>query len=178
MSRIKDIEKKVINILDNIEDNEKRAKAIAHLHGVSLSAVIIAKTDNGLSAECTVTVIQPVTSIALNTTSAILKIGETKNLVATTSPITASNTKVEWSSSDIKVASVSATGVITAKGKGTCTITCTAIDGYGAKKTCSVTVIQPVTSIALNATTASLRVGETKNLTATVSPTTANNTKV
>ncbi len=43
MSRIKDIEKKVINILDNIEDNEKRAKAIAHLHGVSLSAVIIAK---------------------------------------------------------------------------------------------------------------------------------------
>ncbi len=142
------------------------------------TAVIIAKTDNGLSAECTVTVIQPVTSIALNTTSAILKIGETKNLTATTSPTTASNTKVEWSSSDIKVASVSATGVITAKGKGTCTITCTAIDGYGAKKTCSVTVIQPVTSIALNATTASLRVGETKNLTATVSPTTANNTKV
>ena len=43
MSRIKDIEKKVINILDNIKDSEKRAKAIAHLHGVSLSAVIIAK---------------------------------------------------------------------------------------------------------------------------------------
>jgi uncharacterized protein len=43
MSRIKDIEKKVISILDNIEDGEKRAKAIAHLHGVSLSAVIIAK---------------------------------------------------------------------------------------------------------------------------------------
>ena len=43
MSRIKDIEKKVICILNNIEDNEKRAKAIAHLHGVSLSAVIISK---------------------------------------------------------------------------------------------------------------------------------------
>ena len=46
MSRIKDIEKKVINILDNIKDSEKRAKAIAHLHGVSLSAVIIAKNVN------------------------------------------------------------------------------------------------------------------------------------
>ena len=43
MSRIKDLEKKVYNILENIEDNEKRAKAVAHLHGVSLAAVIIAK---------------------------------------------------------------------------------------------------------------------------------------
>ena len=43
MSRIKDLEKKVYNILENIEDNEKRAKAVAHLHGVSLAAVILAK---------------------------------------------------------------------------------------------------------------------------------------
>ena len=43
MSRIKDLEKKVINILNNLEDSEKRAKAMAHLHGVSLAAVIIAK---------------------------------------------------------------------------------------------------------------------------------------
>jgi HD superfamily phosphodiesterase len=43
MSRIKELEKKVINILNNIEDGEKRAKAVAHLHGVSLAAVILAK---------------------------------------------------------------------------------------------------------------------------------------
>ena len=43
MSRIKDLEKKVHNILEKLEDNDKRAKAIAHLHGVSLAAVIIAK---------------------------------------------------------------------------------------------------------------------------------------
>ena len=43
MSRIKDLEKKIINILNNLEDSEKRAKAMAHLHGVSLAAVIIAK---------------------------------------------------------------------------------------------------------------------------------------
>ena len=142
------------------------------------TVVITAKTDNGINAECTITVIQPVTSIALNATSAILKIGETKDLIATASPATADNTKVEWSSSNANVATVSSKGVVTAKGIGTCTITCTAIDGYGAKKICYVTVIQPVTSIALNATTASLRVGETKSLFATVSPTTANNTKV
>ena len=44
MSRIKDLQKKVHKILkDNMDDNQKRAAAIAHLHGVSLAAVMIAK---------------------------------------------------------------------------------------------------------------------------------------
>ena len=44
MSRIKDLQKRVHKILkDNMEDNQKRAAAIAHLHGVSLAAVMIAK---------------------------------------------------------------------------------------------------------------------------------------
>jgi len=44
MSRIKDLQKRVHKILkDSIDDNQKRASAIAHLHGVSLAAVIIAK---------------------------------------------------------------------------------------------------------------------------------------
>ena len=44
MSRIKDLQKKVHKILkDNMDDNQKRASAIAHLHGVSLAAVMIAK---------------------------------------------------------------------------------------------------------------------------------------
>ena len=44
MSRIKDLQKRVHKILkDNMDDNQKRAAAIAHLHGVSLAAVMIAK---------------------------------------------------------------------------------------------------------------------------------------
>ena len=44
MSRIKDLQKRVHKILkDNMDDNQKRAVAIAHLHGVSLAAVMIAK---------------------------------------------------------------------------------------------------------------------------------------
>ena len=42
MSRIKELQKKVYGILEKIEDNDKRAKAAAHLHGVSLAAVMIA----------------------------------------------------------------------------------------------------------------------------------------
>ena len=43
MSRIKELQKQVHRILEKMDDNDKRAKAIAHLHGVSLAAVMIAK---------------------------------------------------------------------------------------------------------------------------------------
>ena len=43
MSRIKELEKQVHKTLEKMEDSDKRAKAVAHLHGVSLAAVIIAK---------------------------------------------------------------------------------------------------------------------------------------
>ncbi len=43
MSRIKDLQKQVHRILKCVDENQKRANAIAHLHGVSLAAVMIAK---------------------------------------------------------------------------------------------------------------------------------------
>lgn len=43
MSRIKELQKKVHTILNDMEDYQKRAGAVAHLHGVSLAAVMIAK---------------------------------------------------------------------------------------------------------------------------------------
>ncbi len=50
MSRIKELKIRVHKILDNMEDSEKRAAAVAHLHGVSLAAVMIAKK-RGLDPE-------------------------------------------------------------------------------------------------------------------------------
>ena len=43
MSRIKDLQKQVHKVLDKMEDGDRRAKAVAHLHGVSLAAAMIAK---------------------------------------------------------------------------------------------------------------------------------------
>ena len=43
MSRIKDLQKQVHRVLEKIEDNDKRAKAVAHLHGVALAAAILAR---------------------------------------------------------------------------------------------------------------------------------------
>ena len=142
------------------------------------TSVITAKTYNGKTAKCTITVKQQVTAIALSDETVSLWVGKKKTLTATATPTTANNTSVSWSSSDNKVATVSSNGVITAKGKGTCTITCTAADGYGTKNICEVTVKQPVTEIALSETTASLWVGDTKTITATATPTTAGNISV
>ena len=132
----------------------------------------------GTKSECSVTVNQQVTEIALSETTASLWVGDTRFLTAKVTPTTANNTAIKWSSSDNKVATVSLEGMITAKGKGTCVITCTAVDGYGTKSTCEVNVKQQVTDIALSETTASLWVGDTKTLTATVTPAIASNTTV
>ena len=43
MSRVKDLQKYVHKVLKCMDDNQKRSSAIAHLHGVSLAAVMIAK---------------------------------------------------------------------------------------------------------------------------------------
>lgn len=47
MSRVKDLQKQVHKVLKGMDDNQKRASAIAHLHGVSLAAVMIAKKRGG-----------------------------------------------------------------------------------------------------------------------------------
>ena len=131
------------------------------------TATITAKAGEK-TASCTITVIPtPVTSVTLSKTSASLKVGETVTLSATVNPSDATDKTVTWTTSDATVATVS-NGVVTAKKLGTATITAKAGDKTA---TCSITVIPtPVTSVTLNKTTASLKVGETVTLSATVNP--------
>lgn len=72
---------------------------------------------------------EPVTSVSLNLSSIELLEGETQQLTASVEPWNASNKDVSYSSSDASVASVDATGLITAESKGTATITATTDDG-------------------------------------------------
>ena len=142
------------------------------------TATITAKTFNGKTATCTVYVKEPVTAITLSDLTATLWVGATKTITATATPSTASSTAVTWSSSNTSVATVSSYGVITARAAGTCTITCKAADGSGISKSCAVTVKQPVTSIALSVNDATIWVGKTKTIKATVNPTNASKTTV
>ena len=120
------------------------------------------------SATCAITVEPtPVTSVTLDKPSATLKVGETVTLTATVKPDDATDKTVTWTTSDASVATVS-NGVVTAKKIGTATITAKA----GEKSaTCAITVNPtPVTSVTLDKPSATLKVGETVTLTATVKP--------
>ena len=85
--------------------------------------------------------IQPVESITLSQTSLALQLDSAPvRLTATVVPADADNTSYEWTSSDEDVVTVSSRGTVEAVGEGTATITCTALDGFGASATCEVTV--------------------------------------
>lgn len=113
-----------------------------------------------------------VTSITLTKTAATLYAGETTQLNASVSPSSATNKNVSWTSDYTAVATVSSTGLVSAKSAGTATITCKAKDGSGKKATCLITVKETVkpTAITLSTSKASLTEGETIQLTATVTP--------
>ena len=85
---------------------------------------------------------KPVTGITLDRTTLELIRGESQTIVATISPTNASDKTVVWSSSNNDVAEVSSSGVITAKGAGSATITATSVDG-GYTATCTITVTDP-----------------------------------
>ena len=143
-----------------------------------------AKDGSGKSASCELKVTAQdvlVTSIQLNKTSDELDVGQTSQLTATVYPSNATNKAVTWTSSNSSVATVSTSGLVTAKGVGTATITCSAKDSGNAKATCTIKVTEKevkVTRIELNKTSDELEVGKTTQLTATVYPSNATNKTV
>ena len=142
------------------------------------TATITCKTkDGGYTATCKVTVKTPVEGITLNKSSVTLVKGKTTTLVATVKPEKASDKTVTWTSSNTTVATVSSAGKVTAKAKGTATITAKTKDG-GFKATCKVTVKTGVTGVKLDNTSLKIKKGGAKTLTATVSPSDAENKKV
>ena len=86
------------------------------------TTTITATTKNGKSASCTVTVITSITSLSVSPTSSTLNIGKTAQLTGTVNPSTTTESTL-WTSSNTNVATVSGTGLVTAKSAGTATIT-------------------------------------------------------
>ena len=102
-------------------------------------ATITAKTVNGKTAVCNVTVkavtINP-TDIKLNTNSVTLEVGKSTTLTATVSPSNATNKSVTWTTSDSSIATIS-NGTVKAIKAGTAKITAKTVNGKTA--VCNVT---------------------------------------
>ncbi len=113
-----------------------------------------------------------VTGVTLDQTSAEVMMGKTVTLKATVAGETGFDTNVTWTSSDDKIATV-ANGVVTPVAAGEATITATTVGkdkgGKTLTATCKVTV-KPAGELTLkvNATTASVLVGETYTIVPTV----------
>ncbi len=160
-------------------DNNGKVTAVA----AGSAVITVTTTDGGKTATCTVTVTNPaipVQSVSLDKTSLSLNVGENSTLLATILPANADNKAVTWSSSNTAIATVDASGKVTAVAAGSAVITVTTTDG-GKTATCTVTVTNPavpVQSVSLNKTELSLNVGESVTLTATVLPENADNKAV
>ena len=85
-------------------------------------------------------VVIPVTGVKLDKTSLTLQETDSATLIATVDPDNATNKNVNWESSDTSIATVDASGKVTAISAGNATITAAAADGSGKSASCSVTV--------------------------------------
>lgn len=141
---------------------------------------VCAKENQAIYGTCTVKVGLPVyvTKITLDTTNVTMWAGATRQLGVSIEPANADIKTVTYGSSNPDVATVSNTGLITAKKKGTTTITVTAADGSGKSASCAVIVKQPVTGIQITPNGYTLVKGDVKQLSAVVSPADADNTGV
>ncbi|AGK96719.1 Ig-like domain-containing protein [Clostridium pasteurianum] len=101
------------------------------------ATITVTTVDGSKTASCTVTVNIPVTSVTLNKATDTLTVGGTDTLTATVAPDNATNQAVTWTSSNNAIATVDATGKVTAVSAGTAAITVTTVDG---SKTASCTV--------------------------------------
>ena len=86
----------------------------------------------------------PVTGVSLEYPSLRILLGASIPINATIAPANASNKNISWTSTNNSVATVSASGLVTAVNLGTATITATTADG-GFTANCTVTVFQAPT---------------------------------
>ncbi|MDE6737153.1 MAG: Ig-like domain-containing protein, partial [Treponemataceae bacterium] len=128
-----------------------------------------AKADTTKKAACTVTVTKADIAVTLDPPELTLGIGEDTTLQAKINGV--NSTEVKWSSDKTNVATV-INGKVTAVSAGTATITATAKTDASKKATCTVKVedagiVQP-SGITVAPTSLSLKVGDTKQINATI----------
>ena len=112
--------------------------------GVSTFTVEAANDYGSDSREFTLSidkpVVIPVTGVKLDKASLTLQETGSDTLTVTVEPDNATSKNVNWESSDTSIATVDASGKVTAISAGSATITAIAADGSGKSASCSVTV--------------------------------------
>ena len=116
------------------------------------TVTVTSQSDAAKSASCTVTVLEAVTAVRLNSDSLQLTLtgdGKTAILTAEVEPQDATDPTVRWTAVPDGIVSVE-NGTVTALNAGTATVRAESVSNPGVYDECEVTVISPVTQITLN----------------------------
>lgn len=143
------------------------------------TAVITAKTSNGKKASVKIKVTTAdvkVTKVKVSGSKTLVK-GKKISLKSEVTPVTATNQKLTWKSSNTKIATVNSKGVVTGKKAGKVTITATAKDGSKKKASIKITVKENVKKVVISGAK-KVKAGKKITLKAKVTPSTASNKKV
>ena len=122
------------------------------------TAILTVTTYNGKTAKCRVTVKNAPKSISVNRKNSIMGLGETFYLEGSLANDEASRV-LTFSSNKPEVATVTDSGIVTAKSIGTAIVSITTYNGQ--KATCRVTIRNAPTSLQFNKTSVTLKQGET-----------------
>jgi len=118
-----------------------------------------------------------VTSLQITSADKISE-GDSLQLKVKITPNYAKDKTLTFASSDPSVATISSSGMITTHKAGTTTITATASNGATTSKTITVEKVVKVTSIKLEPSSATVAIGKTTTIKATVTPSDATNAEL
>ena len=152
-------------------------ESIAKLEGNKLVAVSdgttkITATSGIVKTSAKVTVTTKVEQIALSKTEGVLTVGNSVTITATVTPDNATNTTINWTSSDEKVATVDSNGKVTAVAAGNATIKATSESDGDVSADYALTVNKAAAKPATNyrGTTSSAGAATTPSYTAPSTP--------
>jgi len=131
---------------------------------------------DSISETCEIEVVakgKGVTKVKLNKKSAELPRGKALTLSATIKPAGAKDRKILWVSSDPAIATVNSKGKVKAVGRGEVVIT--AYGSSGKKAECKITVTGPLVKKITLSAPRSMKVGETVQIVAAITPVDAEN---
>lgn len=174
-----------VKVLRDFSTDAADGTAIKAVSGVNYVTITVT-TVNGKTATCLVSVNTIlVDGIAISDTSITLNKGSWKKLSAVTTPTNAANPAVTWSSSNTGIATVDATGKVTANPTAVIpsdvgyveAIITAQTSTASVYATCTVKVVAAVliTSLTLNKSELALNVGDEETLTVTGTPSNATN---
>jgi len=152
---------------------------IVSAHRAGTAAITVTTLEGGFSDTRTITAVAvPVTGVTITPTVANVSLNRTLQLTANIIPLNATNKNVNWSSDEEDIASVDSTGLVTGRSIGTATITVRTADGNRTGTRQVIVAAVPVSGVTIAPVSATILIGASMGLTASVFPADASDTHI